>query len=97
MIPCSTCKYDETRGSSINMCEVCLDAEQYTPITDKTKEEYTQYQLNRIQANLQAIKDMTMGTPLDLDLNDIDFIYTMANDSMCRIEGITHYPPKEEE
>jgi hypothetical protein len=54
----------------------------------KTKEEYTTKQIKRILHNQQIILDMTRP---HLKNKDLELLYTCANDSMCRLEGILHY------
>ena len=54
----------------------------------KTKEEYTTKQIKRILHNQQIILDMTRH---HLENKDLELIYSCANDSMCRLEGILHY------
>ena len=55
----------------------------------KTKEEYTTKQIKRVLHNQQIILDITSSY---LENKDLELIYSCANDSMCRLEGILHYP-----
>ena len=55
----------------------------------KTKEEYTTNQIKRELHNQQIILDMTRP---HLENKDLELLYSCANDSMCRLEGILHYP-----
>ena len=54
-----------------------------------SKKEYTTKQIKRVLHNQQIILDMTR---LHLENKDLELIYGCANDSMCRLEGILHYP-----
>ena len=55
----------------------------------KTKEEYTKKEIQRVIHNQQIILDITRP---HLENKDLELIYGCANDSMCRLEGILHYP-----
>lgn len=59
-----------------------------------SKKEYTTKQIKRILHNQQIILDMTRP---HLENKDLELIYSCANDSMCRLEGILHYPDMEED
>lgn len=54
-----------------------------------SKKEYTKKEIQRVLHNQQIILDMTMP---HLENKDLELIYSCANDSMCRLEGILHYP-----
>lgn len=54
----------------------------------KTKEEYTKKQIQRVLHNQQIILDITRP---HLENKDLELLYSCANDSMCRLEGILHY------
>lgn len=54
-----------------------------------SKEEYTEKEIERVMHNQQMILDITRQ---HLENKDLELLYTLANDSLCRLEGITHYP-----
>lgn len=60
----------------------------------KTKEEYTKKQIQRVLHNQQIILDITQP---HIENKDLELLYSLANDSMCRLEGIIHYPDMEED
>lgn len=52
------------------------------------KEDYTKDQIDRVLHNQKLILDLSAPHLPNLTM---EMIYTAANDSMCRLEGITHY------
>ena len=54
----------------------------------RSKEQYTKDQIRRCIENLVIILEMTEKK---LDNKDLELIYTCANDSLVRLEGIMHY------
>ena len=56
------------------------------------KDSYTERQYKCILHNLQMILDITAE---HLENKDLELLYTLANDSMCRLEGVIHYPEEE--
>ena len=63
-------------------------------LTLQPKNEYTRKQLESVMHNQQIILDITEP---HLENKDLELLYTLANDSMCRLEGIINYPEEDEE
>lgn len=56
------------------------------------KKKYIEQQWKRVLSNLTIILEMTAGcNQNDLDFQDLELIYSCANDSMCRLEEIQQY------
>ena len=60
----------------------------------RSKEQYTKEQIRRCIDNLVTILEISEQTIVNLDQTDIEEIYCTANDSLVRLEGITHYPER---
>lgn len=56
------------------------------------QKKYIEQQWKRVLSNLTIILEMTAGcNQNDLDFQDLELIYSCANDSMCRLEEIQQY------